>query len=131
MSSSARVSSEGEMVPGSVPDRKYFTATVLSCPWPLGCWRYFKPGLGRGGKMKNQIVAALKKTQIVVAFIAGGAIIIAPAIFVVALVRLSYVRGIGAALARPISEKVDAWRRGEAVIVRRGVDAVESNRNVR
>jgi hypothetical protein len=65
------------------------------------------------------------KNQIVVAFIVSGAIIIAPAIFIVALIRLAYVRGIGAALARPVSEKLDAWRRGEAVIARRRVDAVE------
>jgi hypothetical protein len=70
--------------------------------------------------MKNQIVSAFKKNQIIVAFknriavifIVGGAIIIAPAIFVVALIRLAYVRSIGAALARPVSEKLDAWRRG-------------------
>jgi hypothetical protein len=33
------------------------------------------------------------KNQIVVAFSVGGAIIIAPAIFIVALIRLAYVRG--------------------------------------
>jgi hypothetical protein len=65
------------------------------------------------------------RNQIVVALIVGGAIIIAPAIFIVALIRLAYVRGIGAALARPVSEKLDAWRRGEAVIARRRADAVE------
>lgn len=69
-----------------------------------------------GNKIKNQIV---------VAFIAGGAIIIAPAIFIVALVRLANVRGNGTALARPFSEKLDAWRRGEVVIPGRRVDAVE------
>jgi hypothetical protein len=70
--------------------------------------------------MKNQIVAAFKQNQIVVAFknkivvafIVGGAIIMAPAIFIVVLIRLAYVHGIGAALARPVSEKLDAWRRG-------------------
>ena len=70
--------------------------------------------------MKNQIVAVFKKkriviafkNQLVVAFIMGGAIIIAPAIFIVALIRLAYIRGIGAALARPVSEKLDTWRRG-------------------
>jgi hypothetical protein len=61
--------------------------------------------------MKNQIVAVFKN-RIAVVFIVGGAIIIAPAIFVVALIRLTYVRRIGAALARPVSEKLDAWRRG-------------------
>jgi hypothetical protein len=75
--------------------------------------------------MKNQIVDAFKKKQIVVALIVGGAIIIAPAIFIVALIRLANVRGTGAALARPFSEKLDAWRKGEEVIARRRVDAVE------
>ena len=78
-----------------------------------------------GSKMKNQIVDAFKKKQIVVALIVGGAIIIAPAIFIVALIRLANVRGTGAALARPVSQKLDAWRRGEDVIARRRVDAVE------
>jgi hypothetical protein len=63
--------------------------------------------------MKNQIVAAFKKNQIavafknqiVVAFIIGGAIIIAPAIVIIALIRLGHERGIGAALARPASHK--------------------------
>ena len=83
--------------------------------------------------MKNHIVAAFKnnqmvvafKNKIVVAFIVGGAMIIAPAIFIVALIRLVYALGIGAALARPVSEKLDAWRRGEAVIASRRVDAAE------
>jgi hypothetical protein len=84
--------------------------------------------------MKNQIVAAFKdnqivvafKNRIVVAFIVGGAIIIAPVIFIVVLIRVAYVRGAWAALARPVSEKLDAaWRWGEATIARRRVDAVE------
>ena len=83
--------------------------------------------------MKKKIVAALKnnqiivafKNQIVVAFIVGGAIIIAPAIFIVGVIRLAYARGIGTALTRPVSEKLDAWRRGDAVIAGRRVDAVE------
>jgi hypothetical protein len=49
--------------------------------------------VGRGGKIKNQIVAAFKKkqsavafkNQIVVAFIVGGATMIAPAIVIIAL----------------------------------------------
>jgi hypothetical protein len=59
--------------------------------------------------MKNQIVAAFKN-QIAVAFIAGAAIIIAPAVFIVALVRLARVGGINASrsLTRPVSEKLGA-----------------------
>jgi hypothetical protein len=51
--------------------------------------------------MKNQIVAAFKKkqiavafkNQIIVAFLVGGAIIIAPAIVIIALLRLGHERG--------------------------------------
>jgi|SoiMethySBSTD1v2_1073268.scaffolds.fasta_scaffold3937676_1 hypothetical protein len=43
--------------------------------------------------MKNQIVAAFKKKQIAAAFIVGGAIIIAPAIVIIALLRLGHERG--------------------------------------
>jgi hypothetical protein len=84
--------------------------------------------------MKNQILSAFKnnqivvalKNQIVIAFIVVGAIIIAPVIFIVVLIRLAYERGAWAVLARPVSEKLDAaWRWGEAAIARRRVDAVE------
>jgi hypothetical protein len=83
--------------------------------------------------MKDQIVAAFKKNkivaafknQIVVVFIVGGAIIIAPIIFIVTVIRFAYARGIGEALARPVSEKLDSWRRGETAIARRRVNAVE------
>ena len=83
--------------------------------------------------MKNKIVAAFKKNkfgvafkkQIVIAFVVGGAIIIVSAIFIITLIRLVYGRGVGAALARSVSEKLDAWRRGEAVIAHRRIDAVE------
>ena len=61
--------------------------------------------------MKDQVVAAFKKNkivvafkdQIVVAFIVSGAIIIAPLIFIVTVVRFAYALGIGEALARPVS----------------------------
>jgi len=59
----------------------------------------------------NRTVAALK-SQIVVAFIAGGAVIVAAPIFIFSLIRLVRVLGIGAELARPVSKKLDAWRRG-------------------
>ena len=69
-----------------------------------------------GNKVKNQIAVAV---------IVGGAVIIAPAIFIVALIRLANVRGHGVALARPVSEKLGAWRRGEVLIANRRTDAVE------
>jgi len=115
--------------------QEVFYRNGIELPLTLDCWRYFKRGgpppyarlqvRKMGSKMKNQIVDAFKKNQIVVALIVGGAIIIAPAIFIVALIRLANVRGTGAALARPVSQKLDAWRRGEDVIARRRVDAVE------
>lgn len=85
--------------------------------------------------MKDQVVAAFKKNkivvafkdQIVVAFIVGGAIIIAPLIFIVTVVRFAYALGIGETLARPVSEKLDAWRRGDTAIARRRVNAVEQD----
>jgi len=64
--------------------------------------------------MKNKIVAAFKN-QIIVAFIVGGAIIVATAISVFALLRLVCVASIGPSrsLIRPVSEKLNAFRRTE------------------
>jgi len=64
--------------------------------------------------MKNQIVGAFKN-QIAVAFIVGAAIIIATPVFIVALIRLARVHGTNASrlLARPVSEKMGAFRRNE------------------
>jgi hypothetical protein len=63
------------------------------------------------GKMKNQIVTAYKN-QIVVAFIVGGGVIIATAIFIFALMRIVCVEGIAKyrPLIRPVSEKLNAFR---------------------
>jgi hypothetical protein len=53
--------------------------------------------------MKNQIVVAIKNQFAVVLIVAGG-IIIAPAVFIVALVRLARIN-VSRSLTKPVSEK--------------------------
>lgn len=62
--------------------------------------------------MKDKIVVTFRKNQIVVAFIVGGAIIIAIPIAIFGLIRLVYVLGIKEALAPSALKKLEAWRKG-------------------
>jgi hypothetical protein len=61
--------------------------------------------------MKNQIVVAIKN-QFAVVLIVGGGIIIAPAVFIVALVRLARIN-VSRSLAKPVSEKLGAILRAK------------------
>jgi len=54
--------------------------------------------------MKNQIVVAIKN-QFAVVLIVGGGIIIAPAVFIVALVRFARIN-LSKSLTKPVSEKL-------------------------
>jgi len=74
---------------------------------PRRCrWRLFW-----GRKMKNQIVVAIKN-QFAVVLIVGGGIIIAPAVFIVALVRLARIN-VSRSLTKPVSEKLGAILRAK------------------
>ncbi|MGB7009432.1 MAG: hypothetical protein WBD97_03390 [Pseudolabrys sp.] len=62
--------------------------------------------------MKNQIVVAIKN-QFAVVLIVGGGIIIAPAVFIVALVRLARIN-VSRSLTKPVSEKLGAILRAKS-----------------
>jgi hypothetical protein len=62
--------------------------------------------------MKNQIVVAIKN-QFAVVLIVGGGIIIAPAVFIVALVRLARINA-SRSLTKPVSEKLGAILRAKS-----------------
>ena len=65
-----------------------------------------------GRKMKNQIVVAIKN-QFAVVLIVGGGIIIAPAVFIVALVRFARIN-LSQSLTKPVSEKLGAILRANS-----------------
>ena len=62
--------------------------------------------------MKNQIVVAIKN-QFAVVLIVGGGIIIAPAVFIVALVRFARIN-LSQSLTKPVSEKLGAILRAKS-----------------
>jgi hypothetical protein len=62
--------------------------------------------------MKNQIVVAVKN-QLAVVLIVGGGLIIAPAVFIVALVRLARIN-VSQSLTKPVSEKLGAILRAKS-----------------
>jgi len=62
--------------------------------------------------MKNQIVVAIKN-QFAVVLIVGGGIIIAPAVFIVALVRFARIN-LSKSLTKPVSEKSGAILRAKS-----------------
>jgi hypothetical protein len=61
--------------------------------------------------MRNQIVVAIKN-QFAVILVVGGGIIIAPVVFIVALVRLARIN-VSGSLTKPVSEKLGAILRAK------------------
>jgi hypothetical protein len=90
---------------GTIPPRER-SRLALKSPSAMGCGRLFW-----GRKMKNQIVVAIKN-QFAIVLIVGGGIIIAPAVFIVALVRLARIN-VSRLLTKPVSEKLGAILRAK------------------